>query len=102
VAPLEGSFTGWKKCNGNVIVKLKIPINAKRSNAFGRKCRAEFAEVVDILSDEKEVFSSHDPNFMYKKGKTVTCDKWDESFENECSGGIHFFMTKEEAEHWIL
>ena len=36
----DGDLVGWKKCAGGVIVKLLIPYAAKRSHAFGRKCRA--------------------------------------------------------------
>jgi len=39
----DGALIGWKKCNCGVLVKLLIPTEAKRSHAFGRKCRAEFA-----------------------------------------------------------
>jgi len=28
----------------------------------------------------------------------VRCDKWDDDRWNECSGGIHFFLTRAEAE----
>ena len=41
----DGDLIGWKKCNGGIIVKLRIPEAAKRSHSFGRKCRAEFADV---------------------------------------------------------
>jgi uncharacterized protein YjbI with pentapeptide repeats len=40
--PTEGSFTGWKKCQDGVIVKLQIPAKAKRSHGAERKCRAKF------------------------------------------------------------
>jgi hypothetical protein len=53
ILPPEGDIIGWKKsgrhsefaCTQDVIVKLKIPASARRTNATGRKCRAEFAEV---------------------------------------------------------
>ena len=99
IAPLEGSFVGWKKCRDNIIVKVKIPEKAKRSNAWTRKCRAEYVKVLEIFGADEAV-SSHDGTTTYKVGKTVKCDKWDEYWSNECSGGIHFFMTREEAENW--
>ena len=89
----QGSIIGWKKLRDGVIAKLRIPEEARRSHAFGRKCRAEFADVL-----EGEGVSQHDAKTKYAPGLRVTCDKWDEDFTNECSGGIHFFITREEAE----
>ncbi|MGN6772504.1 MAG: DUF5758 domain-containing protein [Rhizobiaceae bacterium] len=45
----DGDLIGWKKCSGDVIVKLRIPETAKRSHAFGRKCRAEYADVLEVI-----------------------------------------------------
>lgn len=55
----EGDLIGYKKCLNDVIVKLLIPANAKRSHAFGRKCRAEFAKVLEIFGAD-EAISTHD------------------------------------------
>ena len=44
----EGELVGWKKLWEGKIARLRIPAEAKRSNATGRKCRAEFAVVLDI------------------------------------------------------
>jgi hypothetical protein len=104
----EGDIIGWKKCLDNVIVKLLIPKEAKRSNATGRKCRAEYVEVLDLIygNDKRKkvekAISSHDKKTEYKKGETVKCDKWDKERFNECSGGIHFFITREEAEDYNI
>ena len=97
VAPREGSVIGWKKCNDGVIVKLKVPEAAKRSNAFGRKCRAEFVEVLELFGGEVGI-SQHDGKTEYRVGETVHCDQWCDDFMIECTGGIHFFVTREEAE----
>jgi len=95
----EGDLIGWKKCQNNVIVKLLIPSKAKRSHAFDRKCRAEFVQVLQVIG-AKIGISSHDGVTQYLKGKKVKCDRWDDNFQNECSGGIHFFITKIEAENY--
>jgi uncharacterized protein YjbI with pentapeptide repeats len=95
----EGDLIGYKKCKDNIIVKLKIPSKAKRSNATGRKCRAEYIKVLEIYGADKAI-SNHDNKTEYKVGKTVKCDKWDENRWEECSGGIHFFLTKLEAERY--
>ena len=100
VAPETGGFTAWKKCKNAVIVKLRIPAKAKRSNATGRKCRAEFVKVLQVFG-AKEGLSMHDNGkTVYRKGETVHCDTWCEDRWTECGGGIHFFMTREEAENY--
>jgi len=104
VAP-EGDLIGWKKARspsgGTCIVKLRIPANAKRSNATGRKCRAEWAEVLDVEGAEYGK-SGRDPSIEYRVGQTVRPDSWDDDRWEECSHGIHFFITREEAEAWEL
>jgi uncharacterized protein YjbI with pentapeptide repeats len=97
----EGQIIGYKKGSKGEIIKLSIPANAKRSHAFGRKCRAEFADVLEISNGKKSAFNgTHDNKIEYRVGKRVTADKWDSDFTNECSHGIHFFITKIEAEDW--
>ena len=91
----EGAIIGWKKLRDNVICKVRIPEDAKRSHAFGRKCRAQFVDVI-----EGEGVSMHDGVTRYAPGLRVTCDKWDEDYTQECSGGIHFFITRIEAENY--
>ena len=95
--PEEGSFIGWKKCRENVIVKLLIPEDAKRSSATTRKCRCDKALVLDVFGADKGV-SQQDSTFIYRKGETVAVGNFDENRWNECSTGIHFFITREEAE----
>ena len=101
--PEAGSFVGWKKVRGDLIVKLEVTENAKRSSAFGRKCRCNEAKVLDIQNldgtsaDVTEVYSKHDANFAYRVGETVRVDNFDEDRRNECAQGIHFFITRQEA-----
>ena len=111
VCPEEGSFIGFKKAilfnsdipdKPHVIVKLKILENAKRSSATTRKCRCSEAEVISITSlngnySLTKAFSSFNPDFMYEVGKIVAVDNFDENRWNECSTGIHFFITRDEA-----
>jgi len=94
----EGDIIGYKKCKYNVIVKLLIPAEAKRCNATGRKCRAEFAKVLEVYGTDIAQ-SKYDETFIYKPGETVKPrEPFDENRFNECSSGIHFFLTREEAE----
>jgi hypothetical protein len=94
----EGAIVGWKKCRNNIIVKLAIPPEAKRSNAFGRNCRAEFAEVLEVFGAEVGI-GLFDGKTEYRAGATVTPDGFDEDWTKECSSGIHFYITREEAEN---
>ena len=104
-----GDIIGWKKCNNNIIVKMKIPANANRSNSTGRKCRAEYVKVLalyagasleELSADTIAVTDKHGPKTEYQKGKTVKCNQWDNDRRQECSGGIHFFTTRYEAENY--
>jgi hypothetical protein len=93
----DGALIGWKKCRNDVIVKLRIPEDAPRSHAYGRKCRAKFADVLEIFGADKAV-SSHDPKFTYTVGERVEAANWCENWEEECAGGVHFFINRLEAE----
>ena len=42
--------------------------------------------------------SGDDGVTMYRPGETVRCDSWNEDYTVECGGGIHFYITKPEAE----
>ena len=102
--PEVGSFIAWKKVRGNLIVKLEVTETAKRSSAFGRKCRCSEAKVLDIqnldgtsVDDVTVAYSTHDSNFVYRVGETVRVDDFDEDRRNECAPGIHFFITRQEA-----
>jgi uncharacterized protein YjbI with pentapeptide repeats len=102
VCPEVGSFVGFKKVDDK-IVTLEVPATAKRSSATTRKCRAEFAKVLSVESiDGQEKFDSventnYNHSTMYKVGELVYPDSWDDNRWNECSHGIHFFMTRQEA-----
>jgi hypothetical protein len=99
----EGSLIGWKKCRDGLIVKLCIPEGAQRSHAFGRKCRAEFADVIEVqtLSGEPHegpARSSHDSTFTYAVGHRVAPRQgFSTNWQEECESGIHFFITRAEA-----
>ena len=103
--PEEGEFIGFKKAN-NYIVKLKITEDAKRCSATGRKCRCSKAVVLSITNIDgsdsglTEVKSGYDSNFIYKVGETVSVSNFEEDRWKECSPGIHFFITRKEAEDY--
>ena len=98
--PEEGSFIGWKKCRGGKIVKLLITEDSKRSSATSRKCRASKVKVLEVLGDDTEAISTYTHDFIYKEDETIEEPNFDDDRWNECSSGIHFFITKAEAEQY--
>ncbi len=93
--PQEGELIAWKKVCGGV-VKLRVPPEAKRTTTpVGRKCRAEWVEVLEAPEDGR---GKHDSSVIYRAGEIVRPDKYDPDIRVECTHGIHFFLTREEAE----
>ncbi len=104
--PEKGSFIGFKKAITKIndyIVELEIQADSERCSATSRKCRCSKARVISITNldgsqaDIKEVFSSYDKTFKYKIGEIVEVANFDPNRWNECSTGIHFFITRQEA-----
>jgi len=99
--PEVGEFTAFKKLSTGAIATLKIPEQAKRCSASSRKCRASEAFVVAIEKDGKQLAEGwSDRGGEYKVGQTILPDSFDEDRWNECSNGIHFFISKREAEEY--
>ena len=107
VCPEEGDFIAWKKVD-DVIIKLRIPAEAKRSSATTRKCRCEYAEVLALQNldgtpyNDDNVVNNNYVETIYKVGEIVRPDSWDDDRWNECSHGIHFFITRDEAVRYQL
>ena len=110
--PEIGAFVGWKKARVKTsghecIVKLEITEDAVRSSAAGRKCRCSKATVLEIQDLEENVLeqaavSDRDENFHYIPGTVASVLDFDENRWNECSTGIHFYITREEAVRHVL
>ena len=95
VCPEEGSFIAYKAVRGGVI-KIRIPAEAARiSVPTSRKCRAEYVKVI-----EGNGCGLYDTGVVYKEGETVYADHFDTDIRKTCTHGIHFFMTREEAENY--
>ncbi len=103
IIPTEGSFIAYKKAS-ECIVKISIPIEAKRTwNIKSRKCRAEFVDVLEITRNGKPVkqaIGNHDGETKYIVGKRTVADSFNDTIFEDCTHGIHFFVTREEAEAW--
>jgi hypothetical protein len=103
--PESGAFIGWKKARGK-IVKLEICEDAKRSSATSRKCRCSKAKVLAIENVDggdsglSAISSDRNSSFVYTVGETVEVSDYDDNRWNECSTGIHFFITRDEAVRW--
>ena len=97
IVPPVGEFIGYKKVynrtRGAVVIGLRIPAGAKRvGGVIGRKCRASC--VVALGSG----VSNFDGSFKYTKGKKAKPKKpFNPDPLVECTSGIHFFLTPEEA-----
>ena len=104
--PGTGSFIGYKKAIGKIVM-LEICADAKRSSATSRKCRCSKAKVLSITNTDgsesglAEVASNYSNEFIYHVGEIVEAPDFDENRWNECTAGIHFFITREEAVKYI-
>lgn len=102
----DGELIGYKEAGGK-IVKLLIPSDAKRSSATTLKCRCSKAKVLEIQeidgspSEVKEVRSKFDNDFIYRVGETVFVEDFDNNRWNECTTGIHFFISREAAVSYV-
>ena len=106
IVPEVGAFFGWKKLANGAIAQLEIPAKAKRTSSLvGRKCRASYAKTVAITAPNgepmKEGFTCRDgKNTVYRVGRLTRPDKYDDNVRVACTHGVHFFITKQEAEDY--
>ncbi len=105
IIPEVGSFIAYKKASNNCVVKLEIPARAKRTCNFkNRKCRASYVRVLEITNRDgtkiKEVTGERNSNTIYKVNKITRADSFNDDMREDCSHGIHFFVTKQEAINW--
>jgi hypothetical protein len=115
IQPEEGGFFAWKKLRGPktslaLIAKLWVPGDARRINSFrSRKCRAEYVEVVEIVEQEtgasvlvgRSWTCDEEQKLFYGVGQAVKAATYDHDFRVDCAGGIHYFMTRQEAVDWV-
>ena len=102
ICPEEGSFIGWKKLSYGVIAKLEI-LERRVNATWSRKCRAESVKVLALFGqgDPVEGVGLYNSAFVYRVGETVRADSFDDSPFIECSHGIHFYITRQEAEDHV-
>lgn len=92
----EGEIIVYKNAN-NTILTLKLAVDSLRLCATTNKCRTNKAFVVSSSNGTTEILSDYDSSFIYKVGEWVYVNNFDLNRWNECSTGIHFFLTEEEA-----
>lgn len=95
---LTQDIIGYKKCGGGVIVTLLIPRGAIVFSVNGRKCRTNRAKVISIDGDDR-AYSTH-KYMTYYVGDEFNIYDFDLQYNEECAPGIHFFMTRKEAEDY--
>jgi len=96
--PEVGGFYAFKKTTKGVI-KIYVPADAKRtSSLIGRKCRASHVKVVSGPGVGAPGTNYSGP--AYNKGEVVAADSFNGDIRIECTNGIHFFMTEQEAKDW--
>ena len=96
---LTEPITGYKKAYGGKIITLEIPIGAKVFSINNSKRRTNKCKVIDIQG-ETELSSKYDASFKYHVGDEIDIIDFDERYNVECEAGIHFFLTREEAENY--
>ena len=94
ITPKGYPMIGFKKLIGDTVCVLEIPAEAERTASLvGRKCRAEYAKVISGSGASSR-------GGDYVEGQTVYPDKYDGDIRVECTSGIHFFQTYEEAKEY--
>jgi hypothetical protein len=93
----DGDLIVYKKADGHIIT-LSIPKYCPRTASIvGRKCRSAWALVIET-DDGFAHASDHGDETIYEIGRRVDADSYDPDPRIECSHGIHWFATREEAE----
>ena len=101
--PEKGAFLAYKKCVNDRMVQLLVPADARRTSATLPSCRCDKAKVLTIKSFDftenyDEAWSLVDENFVYRKGQWVEVKDFNEDRWQDSTTGIHFWLTREEAE----
>lgn len=82
-----------------VIVTLEIPRGAVVFSINGHKCRTNKAKVIAIDGADKAMSLNYQTS--YYVGDEFTIYNFNCVYNKECAEGIHFFLTREEAEKYI-
>ena len=100
--PEKGAFMAWKVCYGRRIVQLLVPADARRISGTNNEVKCDKAKVLTIKSVDykesyKEAHSYVDENFIYRAGEMVYAENFNPDRFLDSAGGIHVWLTREEA-----
>ena len=104
--PQDKDLIVWKKLCDGKIAKLLIKKEwARTASLIGNKCRAERALVLEIRDPQGRFcrygYSIRSKLFAYRAGSLVSPEEsYDGDIRVECTSGIHFFITREEAKDY--
>ena len=105
-----GSFVGFKKvkgvgaASGALIAEIEIPADAKRVNSTSRQCRCDKAKVLSLTHLNGAPFEGEEAvgwiyqGITYRVGEMVSEKEFSDDRRTSQGKGIHFFLTREEAE----
>jgi hypothetical protein len=92
----------FKKLKDGLIAELVLSKGQICQSENHGKCRTDRGTVLSITDADGKKYlegrSAYDPTFVYTVGAVVSAP-YDEKID-ECSTGIHFFLTREEAERY--
>ena len=97
---LTENITGYKKCRNDIIVTLLIPRGAIVFSINGNKCRTNRAKVIAIDGTDR-AYSKY-KYMTYYVGDEFNIYDFNCEYNVECAEGIHFFMSREEAENYDM
>lgn len=97
----EGTLIAWAKKSSHIL-KFLISEDVPRSCATTRKHRSASVVVLEIDGGTVDSFIHRTQygDVTYTVGQVTEADGWDEDRWNECSHGIHWFLSRHEAEQW--
>jgi hypothetical protein len=105
--PQTGEIIGWKKLDQNTVAKVMVPATARRTATLvGDKCRATVLKTLEICGPGRSSWRAVAPTRpggacrTYEVGKITVADWYDDDIQVECTHGLHFFLTRHEAEMW--
>ena len=98
---LDEPLVGYKKTNEGVVITAEIPAGAIVFCINGSKCRTNKAKITDMAGHDV-LHSQYDNNFEYRLGQEIEIKDFNLMYNVECASGFHFFMTRKEAEEYIV
>ena len=109
IIPEIGAFDGWKKFAKGIVGRVRIPARAGRAQGISsRKCRANEIKLLEAWGKEGVKLpkgtivknGTYSKVIKYTVGGVTKINNLSDDIRLECAPGIHFFVTRKEAEKW--